>query len=204
MKRLLAALAAVFAMLGPVAAVPATAQTEPAYIAGNIDAYWESVFAANGQVYWGPGIEFVYGDRLTPCGFIDPYNFGPAAYCPGNREIYLSPVWLGPGTDASLWYVALAHEWGHHIESLLGYSPEPSMESELRTDCMAGSYLGAAVQAGYAPRGAYNGTFYLMLLFGDPDYLPDELDSHGSGADRAKAFNTGYSGGIASCDVGLS
>jgi predicted metalloprotease len=202
MKRALVIIAACMMLLGPIAQGQASAQTEPGVVAGKIDYYWATTFAENGRTYWGPTIVGVFGESLTACGYVDPFNFGPAAYCPADYKIYLSGAVFG--ADESFWYVALAHEWGHHIESLLGYSPEPSMESELRTDCMAGAFLGEAVAEGYAPRATYNGAFYIMLLIGDPEYLPEEMESHGTASQRAKAFNTGYSEGIAGCNVGLS
>ncbi|MGI9254495.1 MAG: neutral zinc metallopeptidase [Thermomicrobiales bacterium] len=204
MKKALTIIAACFVLFGPLSQTPASAATDPVVIAGAIDSYWARTFANNGDMYWSPIIVGVFDSKVTGCGFVDPWNFGPAAYCPADKHIYLSPVWFGPGTDDSFWYVALAHEWAHHIEGLLGYAASPSIESELRSDCMAGALLGDAVAQGYAPRTTYNGAFYLMLLLGDPDYLPAELDTHGSGADRAKSFNEGYSGGIANCNVGLS
>lgn len=202
MRRAIAIIAACMLLLGPVAQGKAAAETDPGVVAGKVDYFWAKTFAENGLMYWGPQIIAVFGESLTPCGYVDPYVFGPAAYCPGDYKIYVSGAVLG--ADESFWYVALAHEWGHHIESMLGFPPEPSKESELRTDCMAGAFLADAVAGGYAPRAAYNGAFYIMLLIGDPEYLPEDAASHGIGSERAASFNTGYSEGIAGCNVGLS
>ncbi|MFM9106925.1 MAG: neutral zinc metallopeptidase [Chloroflexota bacterium] len=203
MRRTLAIIAACIALLGPATPAATAAEADPMEIAGQVNYYWAKTFDENGKMYWGPTIIGVFGDRLTGCGFIDPFNFGPAAYCPADAKIYLSGLLFGVEDDA-LWYVALAHEWGHHIETLLGYPPEPSKESEQRTDCMAGAFLGDAVAEGYASRGTFNGMLYVMLLIGDPPGLPAELESHGTASERAAAFNTGYSDGIAGCNVGLS
>ena len=175
MRKMLAIIAALAALIGPLTPAPAAAQTDPREIAGEIDYYWATTFADNGKFYWGPTIVGVFDSSLTGCGFIDPFSFGPAAYCPTDYKIYLSGLLFGAEDDA-IWYVALAHEWGHHIEMLLGYPAEPSKESELRTDCMAGAFLGDAVSHGYAPRASFNGALYVMLLIGDPPGLPAELE----------------------------
>jgi len=204
MRAWLAIVFAAFMVLSPVASAPAGAEPTAGDVAAELNAYWANVFAENGRFYYGTSIHPVFDQDLTGCGFIDPYNFGPAAYCPANQVIYVSPLYIGPGGDTDLLYVAIAHEWGHHIEELLGFSPEPSMESELRTDCFAGAFLGDAVAQGVAPRGTYNGALYIMLLIGDPTYLPADMESHGTGSQRASSFNAGYSGGVGACGVGLS
>ena len=204
MRAWLAIVFAAFMAISPVASAPVGAEPTAGEIGGQVDAYWAGVFAENGRFYYGTTINPVFDQDVTGCGFIDPFAFGPAAYCPADQRIYVSPLYIGPGADTDLVYVAIAHEWGHHIEELLGFPPEPSLESELRTDCFAGAFLGDAVRQGIAPRGTYNGALYIMLLIGDPSYLPDDMASHGTSADRATAFNEGYAGGISACDVGLA
>ena len=36
--------------------------------------------------------------------------------------------------------VVMAHEWGHHVQSLLGIVPQPGNAFELQADCLAGAY----------------------------------------------------------------
>jgi hypothetical protein len=74
-----------------------------------------------------------------PAGFWDRNAY----YCPQDRTILYDVSWLrefagqtGPYAAAAI----IAHEWGHHIQSLLGVTGY-SIQTELQADCMAGLFL---------------------------------------------------------------
>lgn len=208
LRRLALVVTAVVALAGPGlgTARPAAAQSnvDIGAILSQVDAFWRATFETNGLAYTSPNIAPVVDDTLTGCGPVDPYSFGPAGYCPIDQTIYFSLAYFGPDTDQTVWYVAVSHEWGHHIEKLLGYPDEPSVASEQRTDCMAGAFIGAAVAVGVAPRSTFNWAFRFMLLIGDPPFVGRENFTHDIAAHRAQQFNAGYMGGVAACGIGLA
>jgi uncharacterized protein len=102
------------------------------------------------------------------CGFAQSAT-GPF-YCPGDQKVYLDLGFfnelsrgLGAEGDFARAYV-IAHEFGHHVQNLLGYServradPRPGAESasvalELQADCFAGVWGHDASQPGRAAAG---------------------------------------------------
>jgi uncharacterized protein len=94
--------------------------------------------------------------------------------------------------------VVLAHEVGHHVQNLLGLDGGgPS--TELQADCLAGVWAkhedDRLKRAGKPPlveRGDIEAAMQMASSFGGA--------SHGSGAQRQRAFSTGWqSGALASC-----
>lgn len=182
---------------------PAAAQeSDPQVIVGSIDSYWQTAFTDRGLSYQSPSIKAVWDSTPTVCGWITPDSFGPAMYCAGSRTIYLSPVWFGPATNPGHWNVVLAHEWAHHVENLLGFPDEASVDSELRSDCLAGAYVGAATEIGMADASTFFWGLRDSLIFGDPVWLDDAEMSHETGAHRAEAFSDGYRNGPSACNLG--
>jgi uncharacterized protein len=206
MAKRLALLLAFVAAFASSLVLPATAAAQsntPDDVAADIDAYWRAEFAERGLSYSSPGLRVVYDTTATGCGLIDPY-FGPAGYCTIDNVIYVSPLWLDvSGQDSTLWYVVLAHEWGHHIQALLGLESTVSVETEKQADCLAGAYAADAVERGFAPQSIYNIGMYLQIVVGDPPFLPDDLRTHPVGGERGSEFAQGWLGGPGECGVGL-
>jgi predicted metalloprotease len=150
-------------------------------------------------------------------------------YCPADETIYidtsfyaeLSSTYGATGGPLAEMYV-LAHEWGHHIQNVLGTmdgldqsSTGPTSDSvrlELQADCYAGAWVGAATDDG-------TGTAFLEPIsseelaqalsaasaVGDDRIQGTEANSetwtHGSSEKRQQWFTAGYEGGPASCDT---
>jgi hypothetical protein len=204
-KRLALVLALVVAFAGSLALpLGAAAQSNsPEAVAEDIDAYWRAQFADRGLAYFPPGLQVVNDTTATGCGLIDPF-FGPAGYCTLDNTIYVSPLWLDTsGQDSTLWYIVLSHEWGHHIQSLLGLEATVSIETEKQADCLSGAYAADAVARGFAPQSIYNVGMYLQIIVGDPPFLPDDLRTHPTGGERGSEFAQGWLGGPSECGVGL-
>lgn len=122
----------------------------------SLEDVWSAQFPAQtgGQRYIQPHTNIFAGSIDTGCGAATS-AVGPF-YCPADNEVYIDPSFydrvlvqqLG-GSDApsSQMYV-LAHEFGHHIQTLLGdirrSQQDPQGESsgavrvELQADCYAG------------------------------------------------------------------
>lgn len=88
---------------------------------------WEEQFRRAGKTYEKPKMVLFSQSVQTRCGNA-PSSVGPF-YCPGDRTVYLDPTFFdeleerlgGSKAEFSQAYV-IAHEVGHHVQNLLGYS----------------------------------------------------------------------------------
>ena len=123
----------------------------------NADNTWEKIFAQAGQRFEAPGLRFFSGSGRSGCGAAQS-AMGPF-YCPTDSGIYLDTSFFneletrfGAKGDFARYYV-VAHEFGHHIQTLLGTSDKVrqaqqaagqaegnalSVRLELQADCYAG------------------------------------------------------------------
>ena len=211
MSRLIGlSLALLFVLTTPVA-VAAQSDTDAGSagfadtVIADVDAFWAGTFGAAGLAYESPGIVAVDAPVETACGPIDPY-WVPGAYCAPDGTIYYSIGWydqfLALGEDFA-WVVLVAHEWGHHVQTLLGVEWTPNASFELQADCLAGAYVQSAEARGILPPSAVAEAVRLAALIGDASWLPADAPEHGSGAERAIAFMNGYQGGAGACGLPL-
>src|SRR5262245_6942089 len=171
-------------------------------VLGDIDAFWSSELGTSGYNYYAAGITPVSDAVQSSCGQFGPYD-NPAAYCPLDDTVYVS-VPLAQQIQADLgdfaWITVLAHEWGHHIQLVLGIHQELSINRELQADCFAGTYAQRAQQQGFLQEGDVTEAVLITVLSADPAGLPETADgAHGSGDDRLTAFMKGYRGGSTAC-----
>lgn len=117
---------------------------------------WEPVFRREGIAFEQPGLVFYSQVGNSGCGTAQS-AMGPF-YCPADRKIYLDTDFyremeekLGASGDFARAYV-IAHEYGHHIQTLSGVSDQirsaqqqrPTaanqlqVRMELQADCYAG------------------------------------------------------------------
>ncbi len=88
---------------------------------------WTKIFAENGMTYEKPKLVLFKGAVQTACGGASSAS-GPF-YCPGDRKVYmdldffeeLKTKFGAKGGDFAIAYV-IAHEIGHHIQTLMGTS----------------------------------------------------------------------------------
>ena len=88
---------------------------------------WEKIFAENNMQFQQPGMVLFDDGVNTACGSATSAS-GPF-YCPGDKKIYmdlrffeeLKTRFSAKGGDFAIAYV-IAHEYGHHIQTLLGTS----------------------------------------------------------------------------------
>jgi predicted metalloprotease len=127
-------------------------------VLGATEQVWTERFRKMGKPYRKPQLE-LFSDRVrTGCG-VAPSEVGPF-YCPADEKVYIDPSFFneleqklgGSKADFSKAYV-IAHEVGHHVQKLLGYSErvqahdnKASVRLELQADYLAG------VWAHYADR----------------------------------------------------
>jgi predicted metalloprotease len=119
---------------------------------------WGAIFQASGQRYEPPRMVLFSDSVDSACGMTSS-AVGPF-YCPGDSKVYLdlsffdelSQRFGAPGDFAAAYVIA--HEVGHHVQNLLGYSAKAdqlqqrarsdeeanqiSVRVELMADCLAG------------------------------------------------------------------
>ena len=95
-------------------------------LADNEDA-WSKIFQENNLTFEAPKLVLFGGQVQTACGGASSAS-GPF-YCPGDKVIYMDMTFFeelrtkfgAEGGDFAVAYV-LAHEFGHHIQTILGTS----------------------------------------------------------------------------------
>ncbi|HXV94619.1 MAG TPA: neutral zinc metallopeptidase, partial [Pseudonocardia sp.] len=204
-------------------------------VVNSLDAYWSDAFARSGVTYQPPRTNFFSGSVDTGgCGGATS-AVGPF-YCPADAEVYIDLTFFqeletrfgaegGPFARA---YV-MAHEYGHHIQNLLGTSsrvrggdtgPESgSVRLELQADCYAGVWANHAestptasgeplivgvtqddVEAALDTAGRIGDDFIQSRL--GSGQVDESQFSHGTSAQREKWYLTGYeTGDPAACDT---
>jgi len=190
---------------------------------------WDTVFQSLGRVYEHPGL-VLFTDRVqSACGSAHA-AMGPF-YCPGDRKVYIDLSFYhdlktrhgAPGDFAQAYVIA--HEVGHHVQTLLGISDKVhaelskasareanqlSVRQELQADCFAGIWgYHAHTQRQLLDSGDLEEALAAAAAIGDDrlqkqsqgTVTPDSF-THGSSAQRVRWFKQGFkSGKINACDT---
>jgi hypothetical protein len=155
-------------------------------VVGALDQYWTGGFARNGRAYSTPRLQWVGAEgAVTGCG--GRRVTGPG-YCGRDGTIYLhvpffAELWTSQKDFAVV--TVIAHEWGHHVQVLLGLSVS-GIPQELQADCLAGMFAGHGAAQGYLEPGDLDEAITISWHAGDV--------AHGSGSQRVEWFLRGYNG----------
>ena len=200
----------------------------------SIQSYWTQELPAVGTKYTDVPTVFFSGSVSTGCGSADS-GAGPF-YCPADHKVYIDLTFYddlksqfgangGPFVNA---YV-LAHEYGHHVQDLLGVesrvkagsegAASASVRLELQADCYAGVWANHASTvpdasgqplitdissddiANALDAASRIGDDYIQTHLGSGHVDPNTF-THGTSAQRQKWFTAGYHGGKPSdCDT---
>jgi predicted metalloprotease len=186
---------------------------------------WARLFQGTGQTYAAPRMVVYIRGTDSGCGAADS-AMGPF-YCPSDRSIYLDVAFFrelarrfaAPGDFAQAYVIA--HEVGHHVQTLLGISDRIrsaqrglsetaanalQVRMELQADCLAG--LWASREQGAMEPGDLEEGMTAAAAIGDDTIqragrgvVVPESFTHGSAAQRQQALMRGYRGGtLAACE----
>ncbi|KRB57970.1 neutral zinc metallopeptidase [Flavobacterium sp. Root186] len=103
---------------------------------------WGKIFSEHGMTYKNPKLVLFRGSVQTSCGGASSAS-GPF-YCPADQKVYmdlgffeeLKTKFGAKGGDFAIAYV-IAHEVGHHIQTLLGTSAKMHQEQEGKSQAEA-------------------------------------------------------------------
>ncbi|CAN5495274.1 neutral zinc metallopeptidase [soil metagenome] len=191
-----------------------------------LDAYWKPLVASSDDAFEPASVAVFDGPTQTGgCGVGQP-EAGPF-YCPGDDTIYIDFAFygqleerLGFDGDFAMAYV-LAHEYGHHVQNLLGINAQVreasdgaseadanalSVKLELQADCFAGMWAKSASEQQRLESGDFDEAIDAAAAVGDDAIqgagASRESFTHGSSAERQKWFEAGFDSGDASkCDT---
>lgn len=184
---------------------------------------WNKLFRENyGAKYREPILVLYSGQVQSACGFGSAAT-GPF-YCPADQKVYidlsfadqLRTRFKAPGEFAMAYVVA--HEVGHHVQNLLGYSGQVqqargrvsktesnalSVRLELQADYLAGVWAHYADRsAGILEPGDIESALKAAHAIGDDNiqkqaqgYVVPDSFTHGSSEQRMRAFSAGYKTG---------
>lgn len=212
---------------------PNTPKTEEqefsARILGSTEDVWTKIFAANNSKYSAPTMVLFQGSVQSACGGASSAT-GPF-YCPGDQKVYLDTGFfndmkqkLGGGGDFAQAYV-IAHEVGHHIQTITGTSEKVNaarqrgkaegadgllVRQELQADCYAGLWAHFAQKdEQWMEAGDLESAIRTAQAIGDDTLqkqsqgmvVPDAF-THGSAEQRMAWFTRGFeSGNLNQCDT---
>jgi predicted metalloprotease len=190
---------------------------------------WHSIFKQNGQQYREPKLVLFSGSTPTACGTGQTAT-GPF-YCPADQKVYIDLSFydlmqkrFNVSGDFAQAYV-IAHEVGHHVQTLLGISEQVhqaqqrssekaanalSVKLELQADCFAGVWAHNADQArGILESGDVEEALHAASAIGDDalqkqsqGYVVPDSFTHGTSAQRARWFRKGLEqGNINACNT---
>ncbi|GEN79159.1 KPN_02809 family neutral zinc metallopeptidase [Actinotalea fermentans] len=200
-----------------------------------LDEYWDQTLPTEGARLTVPDVWAFDAATSTGCG--DATSRTGPFYCPADQSIYLDLTFFDllisefgtSGGPLAEMYVT-AHEYGHHVQNLLGTMDgldrrdtgptSDGVRLELQADCYAGMWVGAAATTQDPDR---PGVTFLepptqaelaqalsaAEAIGD-DHIQEQagggvnpdLWTHGSSEQRQRWFTVGYEQGtLAACDT---
>jgi predicted metalloprotease len=197
------------------------------FVLDDVQNNWTQAFASRGERYRLARLVLFRGATQSACG-LGESAMGPF-YCPSDGKVYLDLEFFSElrrrfdaAGDFAQAYV-IAHELGHHVQSILGDSERVhraaksaqvgddglSVRLELQADCYAGVWGHSAQQRNLLDAGDLEEALRAASVIGDDALqkqtsgsVRPETFTHGSSAQRSRWFRRGFDAGSpAQCDT---
>ena len=200
-----------------------------AVVLGDTEDTWRALFRRMNREYTDPKLVLFSGSVQSACGMAGA-AVGPF-YCPGDHKLYLDTTFFrdlrsrfgAPGDFAQAYVIA--HEVGHHVQTLLGISDRVqnarrsgdraqanalSVRLELQADCFAGVWAHHAEKTRHIlEEGDLEEALGAATAIGDDRLqrqsqgrVVPESFTHGSSAQRVRWFKRGFDAGeVRQCDT---
>jgi predicted metalloprotease len=200
-------------------------------VLGDTEDTWRAIFQSRGMTYEEPTLVLFEDQAVSACGSASA-AVGPF-YCPGDRKVYIDLSFFnelaarfGAPTDADFAQAyVLAHEVGHHVQTLFGTADRVrqaqqgtsqemanklQVAMELQADCYSGLWAHHADRSRQIlERGDVDEALGAAAAVGDDTIqkqtrgvVVPESFTHGSAAQRKQWFQRGLeSGSVESCDT---
>jgi len=197
-------------------------------VLGSTEDAWMHVFGTDGQRYQAPTVVLFDEAVQSACG-TNSSAVGPF-YCPADQQVYIDLTFFrqldqefgAPGDFAQAYVVA--HEVGHHVQTLLGVSRQVtaarqraddaegnrlSVLQELQADCFAGVWAHHAGNRQLLDAGDIDEGLRAAAAIGDDTLqrragrrVAPESWTHGSAEQRAQWLRRGLvEGTVEACDT---
>jgi predicted metalloprotease len=197
------------------------------FVVGDLQKFWAADFQKAGRDFAPTQLVVFRGQADTGCGPGSAAT-GPF-YCPLDRKIYVDPGFFhelavrfqAPGDFAQAY--VLAHEYGHHVQTLTGVTQQVdtasrenpdvrnalSVRVELQADCLAGVWAHSTFERGLLEQGDLEEGLNAAASVGDDRIqaettgrISPETFTHGTAQQRAGWFKRGFDDGDATaCDT---
>jgi hypothetical protein len=190
---------------------------------------WQDQFHRMDATYVEPTLVLFSGAVQSACGFAEA-AMGPF-YCPPDQKVYIDLAFYrdlkerhnAPGDFAQAYVIA--HEVGHHVQTLLGISEEVhrrssqvsqteanqlSVRQELQADCFAGLWAHHAQRSRQIlEEGDIEEALNAASAIGDDrlqqqgrGYVTPDSFTHGNSVQRVEWFRRGFnSGNLEQCNT---
>jgi len=197
------------------------------FVVGDLQKFWADDFQKAGREFSPTKLVVFSGGTDTGCGPGSAAT-GPF-YCPADQRMYVDPGFFrelanrfqAPGDFAQAY--VLAHEYGHHIQTITGITQQVdsasredpdqrnalSVRVELQADCLAGVWAHSTFERGLLEEGDLEEGLTAAASVGDDRIqeqttgrISPETFTHGSAEQRAGWFKRGFEDGDATaCDT---